>query len=240
VIRAVLDTNLFVSMAIRPGGTPDQIRLAWQDGRFTLLASPPLLAEIQRVLAYPRLPVLIRISREEEGDLLRLLVEETEKTAGSLEVDRELIPPGSARVTGQRLRPLTASRRRNRVPPTIPVHPSREAAMSLFRVSGRALGALVGVADGRRGRLLVLASLALAFLAAPLAAGAQQPPKIPRIGYLGAFTPSAGAPLLEAFRQGLRELGYVEGQTISIDRAIPFTQVTPAPSFPLPRRGEEG
>ena len=62
MIRAVLDTNLFVSMAIRPGGTPDQIRLAWQDGRFTLLASPPLLAEIQRVLAYPRLRALIRIS----------------------------------------------------------------------------------------------------------------------------------------------------------------------------------
>ena len=87
MIRAVLDTNLFLSMALRPGGTPDQIRLAWQDGRFTLLASPPLLAEIQRVLAYPRLRVLIRISREEEEGLLRLLVEETETTAGSLEVD---------------------------------------------------------------------------------------------------------------------------------------------------------
>jgi putative ABC transport system substrate-binding protein len=52
--------------------------------------------------------------------------------------------------------------------------------------------------------------------AAPLAADAQQPPKMPQIGYLGAASPSAGAPLLEAFRQGLRELGYVEGQTISI------------------------
>ena len=35
--------------------------------------------------------------------------------------------------------------------------------------------------------------------------------------YLGAFTPSAGAPLLEAFRQGMRYLGYVEGQNIFID-----------------------
>jgi len=93
VIRAVLDTNLFVSMAIRPGGIPDQIRLAWQDGRFTLLASPQLLAEIQRVLAYPRLRVLIRISREEEEGLLRLLVEETETTAGSLEVDAVAADP---------------------------------------------------------------------------------------------------------------------------------------------------
>jgi putative ABC transport system substrate-binding protein len=62
-----------------------------------------------------------------------------------------------------------------------------------------------------------LVALACGLLAAPLAAEAQQTPKIPRIGYLGAFTSSAGAPLLEAFRQGLRELGYVEGQNISVD-----------------------
>jgi putative ABC transport system substrate-binding protein len=46
---------------------------------------------------------------------------------------------------------------------------------------------------------------------------AQQPEKIARIGYLGAFTPSAGASLLEVFRQGLRQFGYVEGRNISID-----------------------
>ncbi len=68
------------------------------------------------------------------------------------------------------------------------------------------------------GACIVLVSLLLAnHAAAPLAAVAQQPPKIPRIGYLGAFSPSAGAPVLESFRQGLRELGYVEGQSISID-----------------------
>jgi len=89
--------------------------------------------------------------------------------------------------------------------------------MPLYRAYGRALGALVSFADGRRGRWLFLASLVLALLAAPLAAAAQPPSKIPRIGYLGADSPSAGAPLLEAFRQGLRELGYIEGQNIFID-----------------------
>ena len=84
MIRAVLDTNLFVSMAIRPGGIPDQIRLAWQDGRFALLTSPPLLAEIRRVLTYPRLRRLIRLSRAEEEALLGLLVEDAEITAGTL------------------------------------------------------------------------------------------------------------------------------------------------------------
>ncbi len=63
----------------------------------------------------------------------------------------------------------------------------------------------------------VTLSIALAILAAPLAAEAQQPAKVPRIGYLGPTSPSAGARLLESFRQGLRELGYIEGQNIFID-----------------------
>jgi putative ABC transport system substrate-binding protein len=54
-------------------------------------------------------------------------------------------------------------------------------------------------------------------LACGAVAQAQQTKKVPRIGYLGAYSPSAGALLLEAFRQGLRDLGYVEGQNIFID-----------------------
>ncbi|MEJ8857906.1 ABC transporter substrate-binding protein [Variovorax robiniae] len=64
---------------------------------------------------------------------------------------------------------------------------------------------------------LLLCLLVLA--AGPLAeAQAQvQSRKVPRIGYLAAVSASADAPRLMAFRQGLRELGYVEGQTIQID-----------------------
>jgi putative ABC transport system substrate-binding protein len=46
---------------------------------------------------------------------------------------------------------------------------------------------------------------------------AQQPTKIPRIGYLIATSPSVIAARIEAFRQGLHELGYVEGKNIVID-----------------------
>src|SRR5690242_16080945 len=49
------------------------------------------------------------------------------------------------------------------------------------------------------------------------AAYAQQPKKVARVGYLAAVSAAADAPRLEAFRQGLRELGYVEGQNIIID-----------------------
>ena len=48
-------------------------------------------------------------------------------------------------------------------------------------------------------------------------AGAQQPTKFPRIGYLSAVSPSTISARIEAFKQGLRELGYVEGTNIAIE-----------------------
>ena len=59
-------------------------------------------------------------------------------------------------------------------------------------------------------------ALTLGILAAPLAAGAQQPAKVPRIGFLFYGSPGP-SPELDAFRQGLRELGYLEGQNIAIE-----------------------
>jgi putative ABC transport system substrate-binding protein len=49
-------------------------------------------------------------------------------------------------------------------------------------------------------------------------AEAQQPAKVPRIGYLSTNgNPSNPTPFVEAFRQGLRELGYVEGKNILVE-----------------------
>jgi putative tryptophan/tyrosine transport system substrate-binding protein len=48
-------------------------------------------------------------------------------------------------------------------------------------------------------------------------AGAQQAPKVAKIGYLLPSTPVAAAHLVEAFRHGLRELGYVEGKTLVLE-----------------------
>jgi putative tryptophan/tyrosine transport system substrate-binding protein len=49
-------------------------------------------------------------------------------------------------------------------------------------------------------------------------AEAQQPGNPPRIGFLITSSPSVIAPRLDAFRQGLRELGYMEGKNIIIER----------------------
>ena len=58
----------------------------------------------------------------------------------------------------------------------------------------------------------LVVTLALVILMAPLAADAQPLRKIPRIGYLG-----APGPHVEALRQGLHDLGYVEGQNLIIE-----------------------
>jgi ABC-type uncharacterized transport system substrate-binding protein len=63
----------------------------------------------------------------------------------------------------------------------------------------------------RRRELIALLGGAAAW---PLAAAAQQPAKIPRIGFLGLGVPSSYSPPVEALRVGLRDLNYVEGKNI--------------------------
>jgi len=60
-------------------------------------------------------------------------------------------------------------------------------------------------------------ALSTTLFALSVFARAQQPAKVPRIGLLYSVSASSGAPRIEAFRQGLRELGYVEGKTILLE-----------------------
>ena len=62
--------------------------------------------------------------------------------------------------------------------------------------------------------VLNLCAILLAFC---ISAEAQQPKKIPRIGVLWLYSPTIASPFAEAFRQGLRGLGYVEGQNIALE-----------------------
>src|SRR6266404_7085848 len=61
----------------------------------------------------------------------------------------------------------------------------------------------------------LLIALAILFLTSAHPADAQQPKKVPRIGVL--WPDSAPSPRIEEFREGLHDLGYVEGQNIFIE-----------------------
>ena len=71
-----------------------------------------------------------------------------------------------------------------------------------------------------RTELLAMMLIVLATLGLPLVATAQRPEQVPRIAFLDLNfppAPSAPSPFLDAFRYGLRERGWVEGQTITIE-----------------------
>ena len=63
----------------------------------------------------------------------------------------------------------------------------------------------------------VINPVAVVLLALGVIAEAQQPKKVPRIGYLSSFDPATESARAEAIRLALRELGYIEGQNIAIE-----------------------
>jgi putative ABC transport system substrate-binding protein len=66
-------------------------------------------------------------------------------------------------------------------------------------------------------KILILFCLLITVLLMTGSAEAQQPGKVPRIGFLSGRDPKTPGPYIEAFRQGLRDLGYVEGKNILVE-----------------------
>jgi hypothetical protein len=77
-------------------------------------------------------------------------------------------------------------------------------------------------------RRTFLVTFASGILATPLAAEAQQTPKLPRVGYASLNTRTV---TVEAFEQGLRQLGYVLGQNIVVDYRLAEGHVERVPAL---------
>ncbi|MEW6368405.1 MAG: putative toxin-antitoxin system toxin component, PIN family [Acidobacteriota bacterium] len=69
-MKVVLDANQFVSAVLVPYGHPARILKAWRQKRFGVAISPAIVAEIRRVLNYPRLQRKHGWSRREVEDFL--------------------------------------------------------------------------------------------------------------------------------------------------------------------------
>jgi len=80
-------------------------------------------------------------------------------------------------------------------------------------------------------RTRVFTALILAVAAAGPSVNAQQVSKIAKIGSLAPSTPASVAHLVEAFRQGLRELGYVEGKTVVLEARYAEARVERLPEL---------
>jgi putative PIN family toxin of toxin-antitoxin system len=71
--RAVLDPNVIISGLLSPAGNAARLLRAWEQGEFELVASPALVEELRRALAYPKLRR--RISEEDAESVARWLTE---------------------------------------------------------------------------------------------------------------------------------------------------------------------
>jgi putative PIN family toxin of toxin-antitoxin system len=88
LLRAVLDTNVYVSGMILSHGTPFEVLEAWRRHAYLLITSEAVIAEIERVLRYPRIRDSYTVS---EQDVARLVE--------SLRADA-LVVPGDYEVSG--------------------------------------------------------------------------------------------------------------------------------------------
>ena len=82
-----------------------------------------------------------------------------------------------------------------------------------------------------RSTIALIVIIVLAILVAPLAAMAQPAGKVPKIGVLNSSSATAITREFEAFMQGLRELGYIEGQNITIEQRYAEGKVEQLPAL---------
>jgi putative PIN family toxin of toxin-antitoxin system len=78
-MRVVLDTNIWISGLLLPKSTAGQIITAWQQNRFNVVISQPILAEIKKVLSYPKIQKRLRWEENKINQYLLLLTFFAEK-----------------------------------------------------------------------------------------------------------------------------------------------------------------
>jgi putative PIN family toxin of toxin-antitoxin system len=87
MLKAVLDTNQFVSSLLSKSGVQSQILAAWQAARFQLVISPAIIEEITRALTYPKISIKYGIRAEDTGNFIGLIQSQALIVAGQTPVE---------------------------------------------------------------------------------------------------------------------------------------------------------
>lgn len=87
MLRAVLDTNVFVSGLKNSITPPGQILQLWKKNQFIVITSPQLLAEIHEVLTRPPILSLLKQTPTIVDKFIKFLIQRTFVTEGKLELD---------------------------------------------------------------------------------------------------------------------------------------------------------
>lgn len=77
-VRAVIDTNVWVSSLLNNAGLPAKLRKAFEKGAFHVIISEPLLEEITDVINRPKLKTKHELTEDEIEELITLLDDRTE------------------------------------------------------------------------------------------------------------------------------------------------------------------
>jgi putative PIN family toxin of toxin-antitoxin system len=88
ILRAVLDTNIMVSVAFAKQGLARELRDMIADEAFTLITSKEIVKELYRVLFYPHIVKRFKPSKNDINEFIAMILERADITKGLYEVKR--------------------------------------------------------------------------------------------------------------------------------------------------------
>jgi putative PIN family toxin of toxin-antitoxin system len=91
MLRAVVDTNVWVSALLNPAGYPARVLEAFRNGRFVPVLRQPLVDELIEVLSRPRLVRKYKLAPDDVAQIVALLLERSESVAtqGNIQMCRD-------------------------------------------------------------------------------------------------------------------------------------------------------
>ena len=90
MLKAVLDTNIFISSLLNKKGVPDRLVDLWRDGQYLFLSSPPIIREIKSVLELPRIKKKYFLNDPDIQKLLNLIETDAILVPGITDVENPI------------------------------------------------------------------------------------------------------------------------------------------------------